>query len=63
MGGKTTWKCGNLTCTASRNKTPLTGIADIAGAVEVGQVLTAGATVTYQWKQSDTLNGVFSDIS
>lgn len=42
--------------------------ATISGTAQVGQTLTAGttpasATVSYKWKQSDTANGQYTNIS
>jgi hypothetical protein len=49
--------------------TPLTGIGSISGTPEVGQTLAAGAlspagaTATYQWQRSATVDGTYDSIS
>lgn len=60
----------NCTDTAPTKVTTIliTAMADISGTVNVGQILTAGvinpagATVSYQWKRSGTINGSYTDI-
>lgn len=49
-------------------ETPITAIANISGTPRIDSVLTAGsltpagATATYQWQRSDSVNGVYTAI-
>jgi fibronectin type 3 domain-containing protein len=49
--------------------TPMVAIGDIIGTARVGQTLTAGvlnpagASVTYQWQRSSTVNGTYQNIA
>jgi hypothetical protein len=67
---------GNYTGTATSTPvsvtaatTPITALAAITGTPQVGSILTAGAltpvaaTVAYQWQESSTPGGAYTDIS
>lgn len=59
---------GNKTAKCTVNVTEAVTKATISGTAQVGQTLTAGttpaaATVSYKWKQADTADGQYTDIS
>lgn len=59
---------GNKTAKCTVTVTEAVTKATISGTPQVGQTLTAGttpaaATVSYKWKQSDTANGQYTNIS